>query len=128
MSLCASPSSSVVSVLLVDDDLDIRDAVADILLERGYSVATAANGAEALDLLGRVLPRVILLDLNMPVMSGAEFREAQRCDSALSRIPTVVLTASPQNDPRLAEIGANGFIGKPFSLTQLLAVVERFCR
>src|SRR5687768_12578464 len=65
-------------VLLVDDDRDIREVTAAILTTAGYSVQTACNGREALDLLRSMRPSLILLDFNMPMLDGAAFREHQR--------------------------------------------------
>ena len=82
-------------VLVVDDDPDIRAELAVALAERGWEVACAEDGLQALDYLrsGAVLPRVILLDLMMPVMDGNQFRQHQVGDPALSAIPVVVVTA-----------------------------------
>ena len=83
------------TVLVVEDDLDIRQALMEILDEHGFAALGARDGAEALDLLSRAteLPCLILLDLMMPVMDGASFREAQRKDPRLASIPVVVLSA-----------------------------------
>ena len=101
------------AVLLVEDDIDVREAVADTLDEAGYRVSPARNGQEALDMLrsGAVQPRVILLDLMMPVMDGWQFREEQLRDPALASIPVVALSAhvcatEPQTPTRLlADLG-----------------------
>src|SRR5579862_4027549 len=82
------------SILVVDDDRSIRQTLCEILQDEGYTVSTARNGAEALEILKHRRPRLILLDLNMPVMNGGDFRLVQRFDPVLRRIPTVVLTAA----------------------------------
>jgi len=82
------------AVLLVEDEPAIALSLGDALREEGLAVATAQNGLEALQLLRNGLrPSVILLDLMMPVMDGASFREAQRRDPRLAAIPVVVLSA-----------------------------------
>ncbi len=114
-------------VLVVEDDPDVVTLVALVLEDSGYQVETAANGLEALHSVGRSLPNLILLDMKMPVMNGWEFAEAfyERHDH---RAPIVVLTAADDAKRRAGEIGANGWLGKPFSLEALLTTVERHAR
>src|SRR6185503_13456436 len=83
-----------VSVLVVDDDVDTREMVEQLLTAANYSVVTASDGREALELLETIRPALILLDVQMPVMDGAEFRQQQRRDPALLRIPTVVISGA----------------------------------
>lgn len=113
------------TVLVVDDDHGIRTALAMVLEDEGLRCTTAANGAEALELLrSGVRPDLIILDLMMPVMSGFEFRAAQRADPALAAIPTVVLSAAGEPSSRLRELGVEVF-RKPPDLTQLLEIIDR---
>jgi CheY-like chemotaxis protein len=116
-------------VLLVEDDADIREAIAEILTDHGVSVVTASNGAEALSTLRSAasIPRLILLDLMMPIMDGWQFRQEQRHDAQLASIPVVVLTAHGNASETAKTMEANGFLKKPLHLDSLLAVVERFC-
>ena len=81
------------SVLLVEDDRDIREAVASLLEAEGYTVLTAAHGKEALAILERGQPCVVLLDLMMPVMSGWDFMDVVRKNKRLEDIPVVVVSA-----------------------------------
>src|SRR5438445_696734 len=94
-------------VLLVDDDFEICDTLSQLLQDEGYSVATASNGLEALHYLrGATLPRLILLDLMMPVMNGWQFRHEQQRDPELASIPLVVLSADrPTQRERRAYYG-----------------------
>ena len=116
----------VLSVLLVDDDDGIRDSVAECLVSEGYAVCAVANGAEALAALRTTeRPGIILVDLVMPVMDGAELIDALRADPALRRIPVVLMTAAS------AKSGlppADEYLEKPFHLDDLLATVERHAR
>jgi CheY-like chemotaxis protein len=113
-------------ILLVEDDLSIRDALCELLAEEGFEVACASNGAEALDRLTAGDPPVlILLDLMMPVMDGFAFRSAQREDPRLARIPVVVLSAG-HGAERAASLAADGFLAKPFGVDALLETVHRF--
>lgn len=109
------------SVLVVDDERDIREAVSEVLADEGYEVLGAGDGAEALSKLRAFHPSVVLLDLMMPGMNGWEFREAQRHDPEVSKIPVIVLSALG----RAAGIDAAGFIQKPFGLDELLTAVRR---
>jgi CheY-like chemotaxis protein len=111
-------------LLLVEDDADIRSALSEFLREEGYRVDSAANGAEALDQLAHgALPRLILLDLHMPVMDGRQFRAQQRNDPRLGGIPVVMFTAGRD----LADIDSTEVIQKPVDVEELLRVVGRYC-
>ncbi len=112
-------------ILLVEDDPDISEAMAGCLTDCGYRVATAANGQVALETLrsNAELPRLILLDLMMPVMDGWEFRAAQRADPALAGVPVVLLSASMKVREAAAELGIARWLRKPIALEALLAAV-----
>jgi CheY-like chemotaxis protein len=114
------------SVLIVDDG-DIRAVIADALRTAGYQVETAANGAEAMTILRTRLPRLILLDLSMPVMSGTEFRQAQMENLELAAIPTIVMTGRPNPGAELAGLSVRGCLAKPIQLPELLRLVEHYC-
>ena len=116
------------TVLVVDDDRDLRDAVSLVLRMLGYAVEGAANGAEALDTLGRHLPGVILLDMKMPVMDGWEFARQARSRFGPALPPIVVLTAAANHAARAAEIGAAGWLGKPFELDDLQDELARIMK
>ena len=122
--MCTPPRE--VSVLVIDDDGETRDMLSVMLERAGYSVATACDGLEALAALHSIRPRVILLDIQMPVMNGAEFREAQRRDPELIRIPTIVMTGSKEEP--ILDVGVVEAMTKPFRTAKLLPLVARFCR
>lgn len=116
-------------VLIVEDDQDIRDSIADVLRDEGHAAETAAHGLAALDRLKRddsEPPSLILLDLMMPVMNGWELRAELLKDARLAAIPVVVLTGDARPKERAAELGAADAVGKPISIEQLLELVERF--
>jgi CheY-like chemotaxis protein len=116
------PASS--SILVVDDDPDIRDALHDILADAGYDVCLANHGKMALDVLGRISrPCLILLDMMMPEMDGAQFLHVLRQDPAADAIPVVLCTASGRNTLP----GAQGLLKKPFELDELLKTVAENC-
>ena len=111
-------------VLVVDDEPDIRQTIADILASEGYSVATAANGRAALERIAERPPAVILLDLQRPVMSGWEVLEQLRQREI--GIPVVFMTAGYRAHIEADRHHAQGHLGKPFEMDDLLHVVARF--
>jgi CheY-like chemotaxis protein len=114
-------------VLIVEDDEDLRDMMAQMLTIEGFHAATAANGREALEYLhAGDKPHVILLDLMMPVMDGWEFRRQQQADPALAPVPVIVLSALDQN--RAATVDAAAFLKKPLDFDRLLELVRQHCR
>lgn len=113
-------------VLIVEDDDGAREALSDCLEMEGITVASARNGREALDYLhSSKRPRVILLDLYMPVMTGWEFRAAQKSDAAIADIPVVVVTAFGSAVTR--QIDANLIMHKPLDLDRLITVIRDYC-
>ena len=111
-------------ILVVDDDVDLRRSLAEVLTEIGYSVACARNGEDALrQLQTGGVPSAILLDLAMPVMDGWTFRDRMRRDPRLAGIPTVVISASLTADARACD--ADAFLAKPFDLDRLIATLDR---
>ncbi|MSP15023.1 MAG: response regulator [Myxococcales bacterium] len=114
-------------VLVVEDDFDVRDIISMILERAGMTVATAKNGRDALDQLGSApLPRLILLDLMMPVMTGQEFLVEYRKDERLAQIPVVVVTAYA--DGLTDATGVAAIMCKPVDMRQLLGLVQQHCR
>jgi CheY-like chemotaxis protein len=111
-------------VLVVDDDTSILDTVSAILSGEGYDVVSAATGQEALDAVARKPPVVILLDMRMPIMDGWAVARALR-EKGIA-IPIVVMTAAESAKRWADEVGAEGYLAKPFGLDDLLAAVERF--
>jgi CheY-like chemotaxis protein len=116
------------SILIIDDDEDMRVSLAEILQDEGYQVAGVANGREALERLREMEPPcLILLDLMMPVMSGWEFREQQRRDPQLAQIPVVILTGVRNTLDQVSAMEPVGYFQKPVDLPALLATVAQFC-
>jgi CheY-like chemotaxis protein len=113
-------------ILIVDDDTDIRETLAEFLEDRGFTTVTAANGLEALTLLrsAAARPSVIVLDLMMPVMDGYGFLEERKRDPALTSIPVAVITASHGVDQNRLGNGAS-VIAKPIDVTKLVDVLQR---
>ena len=113
-------------ILVVDDDDSIRQTVAEILSVEGYPVESASNGEEALARVAEKTPGLVLLDMRMPVLDGWGFARELRQRGI--KLPILVMTAA-QNARRWAEeIGADGFVPKPFDLNELLDKVEALRR
>ena len=117
------------SVLLVEDDGDLRDAVAEILEEEGFAVARAADGREALNALraGATEFCLVLLDMRMPVMTGIEFRREQLRDPSIAGVPVVAFAADSRDRGEAALLGIATFISKPVDVGRLLEAVAEFC-
>jgi CheY-like chemotaxis protein len=117
-------------VMVVEDDNDVRESLAEVLADHEYEALPAANGREALDRLraAPVRPCVILLDIMMPVMDGFEFRTQQLADAALSSIPVIVLTAHADAAQAASDMHAIGALRKPVHLDVLLEAIDRVCR
>ena len=111
-------------VLVVDDDPDILQTLALCLSTEGYRVVMAANGREALDVLGRERPAVILLDLMMPVMDGWQF-VAEMDNRGWRRSPLLILSADRAVQGHAARLRADAFRAKPFDLDELLGKVSQ---
>ena len=112
------------SILIVDDDTDLREVLGELLSDEGYPTHLCANGRDALDLLRRgARPRLILLDLMMPEMDGWAFREEQLRDESLRAIPVVVMSASRGIDETV--LGGAEILQKPVGLEEILGAVER---
>ena len=117
------------TVLIVEDDRDLREAIGEILEHDRFHVMHAAHGAEAIDILrtSSELPELILLDLMMPVMNGMQFRAIQQNDPRLAAIPVVVMSAVTDGERKASALRPAAFLPKPADREQILAVVRRFC-
>lgn len=116
-----------IRTLVVDDDHDIAELVQLALSDEGYEVVIASNGSAALQATLATPFDLILLDLRMPVMDGWEFARAYRARPE-PRAPVVVVTAARDAAELAAEIDADDYLSKPFSLEELLDVVKRHVR
>ncbi len=115
-------------MLLVEDDGDVREALASTLEELGDEVRLASDGAEALLLLRAGLhPCVILLDLMMPVMDGFAFRREQRADPALADIPVIVLSGAVTTLDEVRDMQVAALLTKPVDCDRMLRLVAELC-
>jgi len=112
-------------ILIVDDDPDIRELLAEALEDLGFAAVTAANGLEAAKLIRsmEIPPSVILLDLMMPVMDGYEFLKERSNDPLLAAVPVAIITAGHRVDQDRLGSGTT-IIPKPIDLPLLVDVIE----
>ncbi|KAA9377054.1 response regulator transcription factor [Microbispora cellulosiformans] len=115
-------------VLVVDDEPEVRDAIARALRVEGYGVATAGDGLDALDVIGGSAPDLMVLDVLMPGMDGIEVCRALRGDG--NRLPVLMLTALDGIGDKVAglDAGADDYLVKPFALEELFARVRALLR
>jgi CheY-like chemotaxis protein len=117
------------SILIVDDDLDVREMLTQLFSIEGYRVSTAKDGLDALNQLRQgETPDLILLDLMMPVMDGWQFRKEQQLDPGLASIPVVVLSAVYNARERATLLGAVDYMQKPVEFDRLIESAERHRR
>jgi DNA-binding response OmpR family regulator len=118
-------SGRKVNVLVVDDQEVIRDTLQTALDDEGFTVETAANGQEALEILGRWKPCVVLLDLMMPVMDGWAFCAEQRRSG--DKTPIVLLSAAGGLAKEAKILCAAGYVAKPFDIDHVISAIEGVC-
>jgi CheY-like chemotaxis protein len=110
------------SVLIVDDETDLRESLREVLEDEGYQVQVAADGREAMARLNTARPCVVILDLIMPVMSGNEVYDAMQADPNLAGIPVIVSTSDPSRSPSGVPI-----MKKPVNIERLIQLVAKLC-
>ena len=115
------------SILLVDDDAAIRDALTELLVDEGFVVHSTANGREALDWLGQAAdpPDAILLDLMMPVLDGRTLLRLRKADPSLRQIPLLVFSADRTCNDLAADPDIDGILCKPVVVEDLLDAIDR---
>lgn len=120
-------AQNIKTILLLEDDEDIRNSLVEALSAEGYSVITAINGQEGVNVLRNVasdLPDLIILDLMMPVKDGIEFRLEQQAERRWKEIPVIVMTADT-NAIRQLEAVKGSYLRKPVDLDDLLLTIQR---
>ncbi|CAN5148253.1 N/A [soil metagenome] len=114
------------SVLICDDDEGIVDVASIILSDAGYNVVALTESRDVFDNVTRLNPRLILLDLWMPNMSGEEVTKQLKQNPKTSTIPIIIVSASRHTEDIARRIGADHFICKPFDIDELETVVKRY--
>ena len=121
--MTALAASDAAPVLVVEDDRDLREVLAESLQLEGYEVVEAVDGLDALERLrAGVRPALVVLDLVMPRMDGRQFLVALRADHALADLPVVLVTGTP---PRDLAGQVQGLLKKPIGTAELLAAIAR---
>jgi DNA-binding response OmpR family regulator len=117
-------------ILLVEDDRDVREAIAEVLEEEGFQVSRARTGVDALEQLGKShrLPAAIVLDLMMPVMDGWEFWSLQQSHYEWASIPVVVISADTNAKDKSSALRPIACLRKPLDIDELLAILTRVTR
>jgi CheY-like chemotaxis protein len=110
-------------ILVIDDELDIRESLRELLVDEGYDVELAANGREGLAQARRRRPSAIILDIIMPVMSGGEMYAALQADPVLATIPVIISTSDPSRAPSGVLL-----MRKPVDLPRLLTAIAAICK
>lgn len=109
-------------VLIVEDEIDLRESLRDVLEDEGYQVMVAGDGREAMAHLSSLRPCVVILDLIMPIMTGNEVYDAMQADPTLATIPVIVATSDPSRSPSGVPI-----MKKPVNVTRLIELVHELC-
>lgn len=112
-------------ILVVDDDVPIQVLMQNLLREFGFQPETAGSGDKALEVIrGGLRPDLVLLDLNMPGMSGADAMRALRAE--LADVPIVILSGEPVPPKELQALGAAGAVQKPFDVVELVTQIRGY--
>jgi DNA-binding response OmpR family regulator len=122
----ASAMSEKPIILVVDDDQPILGLMRSLLREFGFEAVTAENGNQALAAARASRPALILVDKNMPGMTGAETIQRLRDEPGFDRLPILILSGEPVSRTELASLGANGAVLKPFDVTALVEQIRSF--
>ena len=115
-------------VLVVDDEMEIRDLLASFLTEKGYEVIMAPAGEQAIELANREAPDAILLDVRMPGIDGIEVCRRLKAKPKTQYIPIVMITGYDENKIDAIEVGADDFLNKPIDLVELAVRVKSILR
>jgi CheY-like chemotaxis protein len=115
----------VALILVVDDEFSVAEVVQSVLADAGHEVVTAVNGRQGLELLGKKLPDLVLLDFMMPIMDGLAMLKAMKQDPAYRKVPAVVMSSLPESAVAEAARGMYAaFLRKPFKLAAVTNTVK----
>lgn len=128
MSARDRPTTQRGSILVVDDEAGIVDVLSAVLTDAGYRVEGAAHGQDALGKIAESRPDLLVLDLEMPVLDGAETLRALRSDEARHRLPVLLMSGLTESIVKRRCRGYQAFLRKPFTLEELLNTVARLIK
>ena len=122
--------SDIPLVLVVDDSITVRRVTQRLLQREGYRVALAADGLQGLERLQQERPAVVLSDIEMPRMDGFDFLRNIRADAAWRDLPVVMITSrtADKHQEHARQLGANHYLGKPYSEDELLGLVRTYAQ
>lgn len=113
-------------ILVIDDDPGISEALELILMEEGFSVETVDNGEHVYSLSNGNLPDLILLDLLLSGMDGREVVKKLKAGEHTKHIPVIMMSAHPKADKSVKDAGADDFMPKPFDLSKLISLINKY--
>ena len=116
------------TILIVEDnDLNMK-LFRDLLLANGYNTLHTKNGREAIDIARQHRPDLILMDIQLPELSGLEVTRVLKGDEGLKRIPVIAVTAFAMkgDEEKIREVGCDGYMAKPIAISAFLQTVSRF--
>src|SRR3954462_4367654 len=113
------------TILVIDDDVCMRDLLRLHLSNAGYDVSVAEDAVDAGHSLLKQRPDLILADIEMPYMDGLEFLQAVKADDTMSSVPVILVTGSDDAESKAQQLGAAAFLTKPLFVAELLATVAR---
>lgn len=112
------------TIVVVDDEYGLADVLASTFFDIGYTVHTAANGVQGLEVMAEHPPDLVILDFTMPLLDGAGVLSAMRDDPALSAVPVVLISAMPESVVGMRCSGYVAFLRKPFDFDAILGAVR----
>jgi chemosensory pili system protein ChpA (sensor histidine kinase/response regulator) len=117
-------------VMVVDDSLTVRKITGRLLEREGYMVVTAKDGVDALEQMAHGLPKVMLVDIEMPRMDGFDLARNVRGDARLQGIPIIIISSrtAEKHRSQASQLGVNHFLGKPYAEAELLQLVAQYAR
>jgi chemosensory pili system protein ChpA (sensor histidine kinase/response regulator) len=117
-------------IMVVDDSLTVRKITARLLEREGYRVVTAKDGVDALEQMAESLPKVMLVDIEMPRMDGFDLARNVRADARTQNIPIIFISSrtAEKHRSQAAQLGVDAFLGKPYPEAELLQLVAQYAR
>ena len=115
-------------ILVVDDSITVRKVTEKLLISENMLVGTAKDGLEALEMLDKFDPDLILMDIEMPRMDGFEVLETVRQNPNWNHVPIIMISSrtADKHQQRAEQLGANSFLGKPYQNQELMALIRRY--